>query len=211
VDVSRQTLRVLGKRMADESTLTKQEKRGRRYQQQERARIRRTQVYAAKLAGHTFEAIGRQFGVSTAMAKKDWLKERNALRDLDREPVIEMKETWRQRQELLWRSLAPKVVQGDVKAIHVAVQPVERVCRMLGLDEPLSMMARVDVRTDWTAIADDLARRYTLPELRVLEADAKRRLNAGTPAETIDVTPAAAGRRPQDAHARLSRPKPCRR
>jgi hypothetical protein len=125
----------------------KQDKRAVRAQRKEAARQRRTTAYGLHLNGHSFRRIAEQLGVSVRTAYVDFQRERDALADLEREPMLKRRDTAIQRLETLLTGLMAKATAGDARSAEVAIKLIERQAKLLGLDSPLLVAMKADITT----------------------------------------------------------------
>ncbi|MFF4248635.1 hypothetical protein ACFYY2_29780 [Streptomyces sp. NPDC001822] len=93
-----------------------------------------------RLEGHSFRAIADQLGLSLGTA---FTRVRDAI-SLEVNPLAdELREIEVQRLDQYLARLAPKIRDGDDRAINTAVRISESRRRMLGLDRPVAIDARV--------------------------------------------------------------------
>ena len=103
---------------------------------------RRKTALELHVEGRTFEAIGRELGVSRQRAHQ-LVQEQIAEAAAERAQLATRAlDTDLERIDFVMRSLAPKVEAGDDKAAQAYLRALERRSKLLGLDAP--------VRTDAT-------------------------------------------------------------
>lgn len=132
------------------------------------------QMLLLKQSGASYEAIGRQFGLSASAV---WRKIKGAL---DKVPLPEA--TYLRSMEVRklddWElRLREQISQGDTKAINTAVRISERRCRMLGLDMPVRSEVMVSaaeqqLAAEFMAVVDqavELAARQAEEEQQEME------------------------------------------
>lgn len=109
------------------------------------------QMLLLKQSGASYEAIGRQFGLSASAVC------RKIRGELDKVPVPEA--SYLRALELRkldeWElRLREQLTLGDVQAIRTAIRISERRCRMLGLDMPVRN--EITISATEQALADEL-------------------------------------------------------
>lgn len=93
-----------------------------------------------RLEGHSFRAIADQLGLSLGTT---YSRVRAAV-DLEVNPKAdELRAVEVQRLDMYLARLAPKIAEGDDRAINTAVRISESRRRMLGLDRPVAIDATV--------------------------------------------------------------------
>lgn len=99
-----------------------------------------------RAAGMQYEAIGAELGITKQSAHAIV---RRALRMQDRAHVRELRSVWYARLDADFEALDERANAGDKEAIAVRVRIVDRVARLMGLDEP----TRTDVTSDGAPLA----------------------------------------------------------
>jgi hypothetical protein len=162
----------------DAERLARRHRRAENVQRTEVIRQRRLKSYQLHLAGCSFREIAQQLGISVRQAHVDFCRERDALAALDREPIMQQRASQYQRLEKMHHAIMPKILAGDPRAVDVGIRLAERQARLMGLDSPTLLAARVAVTTHedrWQEINaglahlanDELGRLYDLARERI--------------------------------------------
>lgn len=83
--------------------------------------------------GATYEQIGKALGISTKRAYDDV---QDCLKEITREPSEAVLEMELRRLDSLWRTAYVQAKGGNLKAIHGALQIMDRRIKLQGLDKP---------------------------------------------------------------------------
>jgi hypothetical protein len=129
----------------------------------DRQRERRRLALSLRLAGATYEAIGRQLGCSGPGALHLVTR---AVRDVGRDPAEQLLKLELDRLDRLHRTVWTRALNGDVEALDRVLRLMARRAKLLGLDAP----ARHDVRETGVPAAEPE------PDLTAEEVDAFARL-----------------------------------
>jgi hypothetical protein len=135
-----------------------QRRRAAKAQHAEVTRRRRATAYSMHLAGASFRQIAAALNVSLRTAHQDFRRERDALAALEREPIVQRRDTLYQRLERMLAALMPKVLAGDVRAAEVAIKLSERQARLMGLDSPQLIAQRIqlqEVNAEWRPTGEE--------------------------------------------------------
>jgi hypothetical protein len=122
------------------------------------AAARRAQVLKARLAGASFQDIGRQLGISDTRAHQFYT---DALRRTVQEPADQLRRLECARLDALQAHLTPLLAQPDqvIPAALALLKVQESRRKLFGLDAPARLAANVAVRElTVDAIDDELAR-----------------------------------------------------
>jgi len=96
------------------------------------------QVQALELrkSGLTYIEIGKQIGRSQGVVVQ---LIRRALLDTIQEPADQVRALELHRLDALWKRVQPKIKEGDLKAVEVALKIMQRRAALLGLDAPVTL------------------------------------------------------------------------
>jgi len=111
---------------------------------------RRRRVMELRIAGWTYDKIGKAFDVTPMTICNDVHAE---LARAERERGANVAEYRRIQMERIDRAIAkiwPSVAQGEYEAVDRLVKLMEREAKLLGLDAP----ARIDIRAKLVALAE---------------------------------------------------------
>lgn len=116
-----------------------------------RAAERRRRAWELRIAGYTYAEIARAIGVSRARATQYVSEGMKKLHQDIADLVAHYRSLALARYERLFRALWPAISKGDTKAIAAAVPILRGISRLLGLDEPTRVVAKVSGHFDnWT-------------------------------------------------------------
>lgn len=101
---------------------------------------RRTKVMFLRNAGGTWAKIAAECGVSEATVRKDY---QVVCRDINNENPANVVARHRAVIYDIQRAMYPKLLAGDVKAATVMLKALHRESNLLGLDQPIKLMAAV--------------------------------------------------------------------
>lgn len=101
-----------------------------------REQLRRTQALEMRLAGHTFEEIGRTLGIDRGNAHRLVAYELKKVKQRTGKMGQELLEQYQEQLEEWLDAIAPKTKKGDLAAIQTGLKIMERMARLWGLDAP---------------------------------------------------------------------------
>lgn len=97
---------------------------------------RRAKALEMRKGGMTYDAIGKNLGISQVAAYKHV---KRALTLLVQEPLEEYRKVEFERLSIMLRAIWPKVLAGNEKSIETGLKISQRICRLMGLDAPLKV------------------------------------------------------------------------
>jgi hypothetical protein len=108
---------------------------------------RRAQVMRMRLAGHDFETIGAALDPPVSMQRAHQLY-LDALHRVVKEPTEDVLRADLERLDLLWRAMVSRAQRGSARHAEVCLRVLERRAKMLDLDAPTRVAARVTYTDD---------------------------------------------------------------
>lgn len=111
------------------------------------------QMLHARRAGASYDAIGRQFGLSSRAV---FLKVQKLLQDMPKEEAAELRSLESQKLDFAEFSLRSQIKAGNIGAINAMVRISESRRRLLGLDMP--QQHEVKISREEQSLAEQMAR-----------------------------------------------------
>lgn len=102
---------------------------------------RREKALRLRLAGATYEEIGRAFNVNKSTAKR-WID--TSIANVEKETATELVTLENMRLDVAQRAIMPNVAKGHLGAVDRLIRIMERRARLNGIDAP----QRVDLNTE---------------------------------------------------------------
>lgn len=120
---------------------------------------RRSRCVELRKAGHTYEEIAKELGVSNVQAWRDIKK---VIKDLNEKTALSAKEVIAIELERLDRmqlSVWPSAIDGNTNAIHAVLKIMERRAKYLGLDTvPVSDQQVAGSAAEFVIIGPEVSR-----------------------------------------------------
>lgn len=123
-------------------------------------------AYDLRLRGRSYRQIGSELGISAATAYRyvtDYLE------SVTLPLVDQVRKTEVDRMQRYLDSLEDKIDSGDVQAVNTAIKVSERLCKMLGIDTPVTQTVEHVEKTELDSAIQSL-----LDEMNDRNAAAKR-------------------------------------